>query len=124
MKLALVLHVAADPAVLNAAESEVSWETWTRAERLGRFFLAQAVASQRHADEDATLAPARKLLAWMRREAAKGKAVFSFADLQQCSPRPRPTARDLEAIMETLADLQQVVKLDSGGKRPDYRLSG
>jgi hypothetical protein len=123
VKLALVLHVATNPAVLDGAESEISEETWRQAEALGLYFLRQAIASQRSADEDATLALARRILAWMQREAVtKGKRLFSFAELQQSSPRPRPKAKELEAIMAVLVDHRQVMPIETQGKRPDYGL--
>jgi hypothetical protein len=124
VKLALVLHIAMDSDVLDRDESEIPLSTWMRAAALGFYFLNQAVASQRYADEDKAMEPVRRILEWMKKESAKGKNTFSFTDLLQNSPRLRPTAKELEGIMDVLIDHRQVIKTDSGAKRPDYQLNG
>lgn len=124
VKLALVLHIAMDPDVLDVEESIVPLSTWRRAAALGFYFLNQAIASQRFADEDLNMEPARRILKWMKAESTKGVEVFSFATILQKSPRPRPNAKELESIMGVLFDHRQVIKLDSNGKRSDYRLNG
>lgn len=124
VKLALVLHIAMDPGLLDRDESEIPLSTWQRAAALGFFFLSQAVASQRYADEDATLEPARRILAWMKAEKAKGIDTFRFADIMQKSPRPRPDAKQLDSIMAVLVDHRQVLAIDTGTKRFDYQING
>lgn len=124
VKLALLIHVASHPGVLETEHSEISLETMNRATALGHYFLRQAVASQRSADEDNTLAPARRVLAWMIREhKTKGRHTFTFADIMQRSPRPRPTSKELASIMEVLEDHKQVQAIATHGKHPDYLLS-
>ncbi|WP_194269900.1 YfjI family protein [Candidatus Methylospira mobilis] len=123
VKLALVLHVAMNPSALENDVSEISPETFNKAMALGFYHLSQAVASQRAADEETTLAPARRILEWMQREhAKKGTSVFSFADLLQKSSRPRPKANELMTIMETLQTHRWVIAIDSKNKHPDYIL--
>jgi hypothetical protein len=103
----------------------MSLETMKRGTALGLYFLEQAVASQRSAGEDNALAPARRVLDWMTKERdSKGKDQFTFADIQQRSPRPRPTAKELAGIMDVLVDHRQVVAVATDGKHPDYRLRG
>jgi hypothetical protein len=124
VKLALLIHVATNPGVLSLEQSEINLETMNRATALGLYFLRQAVASQRSADEDNTLAPARRVLDWMIRERkAKGKETFSFAEIMQRSPRPRPTSKELTTIMEVLLDHRQVEASETAGKHPEYTLS-
>lgn len=125
VKLALILHVAMSPGVLQQPQSGMSLETMKRGTALGLYFLEQAVASQRSAGEDNALAPARRVLDWMTKERdSKGKDQFTFADIQQRSPRPRPTAKELAGIMDVLVDHRQVVAVATDGKHPDYRLRG
>lgn len=122
VKLALVIHLASFPGFITHDESAISKETMSRAIALGEYFLSQAVASQRYANEDAQLEPARRILEWMNK-AGKGKA-FKFSEILQLSPRPRPSAKQLIPVMELLVEHRQVVALDMGGKHPDYKLSG
>lgn len=125
VKLALILHVAMKPGVLLQDQSELSVDTMKRASALGYYFLEQAVASQRSADEDNALAPARRVLEWMIREReANGKERFAFSDIQQRSPRPRPSAKELTVIMAVLLDHRQIYALETEGKHPDYLLRG
>lgn len=125
VKLALVIHLAMNPGHLRNQSSELSLESMRRAAALGLYFLQQAVASQRSADEDNALAPARRVLEWMIKERdTKGKSLFTFADIQQRSPRPRPTAKELIGIMDVLVDHSQVDEEATDGKHPNYRLRG
>lgn len=125
VKLGLVLHIAMNPSAFRYPQSEINLETMQRATALGLYFLQQAVASQRSADEDNVLSPARLVLDWMKKESrTKGKTRFTFAEIQQRSPRPRPTAKDLVAIMDVLVDHRQVMAIDEGAKHPDYQLRG
>lgn len=125
VKLGLILHIASQPTVLMQDRSEMSLETMRRATALGFYFLQQAVASQRSADEDNQLAPARRILDWMLKEReAKGKSRFTFAEIQQRGPRPRPTAKELVGIMDVLVDHRQVEAVETTGKHPDYLLRG
>ena len=119
VKLALVLHLASNPGAMIEAKSMMDETTMGRALGLGEYFLNQAVSSQRHADEDAQLEPARKILEWMRKA---NKSRFSFSEIQRLSPRPRPPAKELESVMELLIDHHHVIPIDSEGKRPDYKL--
>ena len=119
VKLALVLHVAAYPTILEQDESWVSAETMGDALTLATYFLHQAVSSQRHADEDAQLAPARRILDWMRKS---GKAEFSFNEIQRRSPRPRLSAKELAPVLDMLIDHRHLEPIETGSKHPDYKL--
>ena len=127
VKLALVLHVASDPAILEQKESTITDDTMSRAITLATYFLHQAVSSQRHADEDIQLAPARRILEWMQKGGKErmrnnGKDTLSFSEIQQFSPRPRLSSKDLVAVMELLIDHRHVEAIDTGSKHPDFRL--
>lgn len=124
VKLALVLHIAAKPDRLNKDQSEISFATWEKAASLGFYYLNQSVASQRYADEDQRLEPARRILNWMQSEAKKGETTFPFAEILQRSRRPRPKAKELASIMGILVEHNLVTELHSGGKRPSYQLVG
>jgi hypothetical protein len=100
-KLALVLHVAANPAVLDQMDSEISVETWTAAQALGQWFLNEAVRVQRMADEDVWLEHARRGLRWIQRE--RLESVTSMK-LTQSGPRPRLKATDADKVLDMLAD--------------------
>ena len=125
VKLALIIHIAMNPSVLHQPHSEMNLGTMKRATSLGLYFLQQAVASQRSADEDNSLAPARRIIEWMTKERnQKGKDRFTFAEIQQRSPRPRPTAKELAEIMDVLVDHRQVGVIETDAKHPDYMLRG
>jgi hypothetical protein len=119
VKLALVLHVASHQTISDQDTSVIDTDTMSRAIHLGAYFLHQSVSSQRHADEDAQLAPARRILEWMHKT---GKERLSFSEIQQYAPRPRLSAKELITVMELLADHRHVVPIDTGGKHPDYQL--
>ena len=100
-KLALVLHIAESPAVLDQPESEISGDTWATAQGLGEWFLNEAVRVQRMAGEDVWLEHARRVLKWIQR--ARMEYVTS-TDLIQSGPRPRLTATDADKVLDTLAE--------------------
>lgn len=100
-KLALVLHIAENPAVLDQLESEISGDTWTAAQALGEWFLNEAVRVQRMADEDIWLEHARRVLRWIQRE--RLESVTSMK-LTQSGPRPRLRATDADKVLDMLAD--------------------
>jgi hypothetical protein len=66
-KLALVLHVAANPGVLRQPDSQIEAATWAAAHCIGLWFLDEAVRVQRAAVEDPLLETARRTLAWLCR---------------------------------------------------------
>jgi hypothetical protein len=100
-KLALVLDIAENPAVLDQLESEISGDTWAAAEELGQWFLNEAVRVQRMADEDVWLEHARRVLRWIQRE--RLESVTSMK-LTQSGPRPRLRATDADKVLDMLAD--------------------
>ncbi|MDX1498073.1 MAG: DUF3987 domain-containing protein, partial [Salinisphaeraceae bacterium] len=68
-KLALLLHITSSPKLMEQPTSEISQETWTRAEKLGGFFIDEAIRLQRVAEEGEHLLNARRILDWIRRKA-------------------------------------------------------
>lgn len=119
-KLALVLHLAARPEVLDAAGSTIDGETWRTAEAIGSWFLSEAVRVQRQADEDPALEAARRVLRWLateRRETVTGR------DLQREGPRPRPNAKAAAAVLDLLADYGHLrSESPPGARKPVYRV--
>jgi hypothetical protein len=125
VKLALVLHVASHRTILEQNASVIDADTMSRAIQLGAYFLHQSVSSQRHADEDAQLAPARRILEWMQRtskDKTRKEKPFTFSEIQRLSPRPRPSAKELIPVMDLLVDHHHVVAIDTGGKHPNYQV--
>jgi hypothetical protein len=100
-KLALVLHIAENPTVLDQPESEISGDTWAAAQGLGEWFLNEAVRVQRMAGEDVWLEHARRVLKWIQR--ARMESVTS-TDLMQNGPRRRLKATEADKVLDTLAE--------------------
>ena len=101
VKLALVLHLAARPDVLDTTSSMIDAATWKAAEAIGAWFLTEAVRVQRQADEDPTLEAARRVLRWLATERRKS---VTGRELQREGPRPRPDAKDAAAVLDLLTD--------------------
>jgi len=124
VKLALVLHLLKRPQVLLEAESILDETTWREAELLGVYYLEHAVSTQRFADEGNENEPARRMWRWLANEVKQGRdKAFTAADMMQRSPRPRPKAKELAPILETLIEHRLVTEREdtSGqGKRPVY----
>jgi hypothetical protein len=120
-KLALVLHIAEDPTVLDEQHSEISPETWARAQTLGTWFLTEAVRVQRQADEYPALKAGRQVVRWIQRER---RETFTGSELMQYGPRPRLNARAAEAVLSLLED-HNMVKAERvpGRKKPIYRVN-
>ena len=119
-KLALVLHVAAEPGVLRRPASEVDAGIWAAAHVIGLWFLDEAVRVQRAAAEDPLLEAARRTLAWLGRIDAP---TITAPTLSLYGPRPRPDARAASAVLELLEELGRVrVEPMPGRRRPQYRV--
>ena len=119
-KLALVLHVAADPAVLQESNSEIGSAVWAAAHCAGLWFLEEAVRVQRSASEDPTLEAARRTLSWLRREPREAIAARTLC---LYGPRPRPDAKAAAAVLDLLEDLGWLRMAPATGRRkPLYRL--
>jgi hypothetical protein len=118
-KLALVLHVAADPGVLRQSDSEIEAATWTAAHCIGLWFLDEAVRVQRAAVEDPMLETARRTLAWLGR---RDEATVTTRTLSLYGPRPRPDAKIALAVLELLEDLGWLrTETMAGRRRPQFR---
>jgi hypothetical protein len=120
-KLALVLHVAADPGVLRESDSQIDATTWTAAHCIGLWFLNEAVRVQRAAVEDPLLETARRTLVWLGR---RDEATVTTRTLSLYGPRPRPDAKAASAVLELLTDLGWLRAEPTAARRkPSYQLS-
>ena len=101
VKVAHILHIADNPKLLDQIESVIDFDTWTRAEAIGKLHLNEAVRIQRAAIEDTSITYARKLIDWIKKRQLQEVFVRS---LQQSGPRPRPKASELVAILNILCE--------------------
>ena len=122
VKLALVLHLADRPELIQQPESEVSATTWQAAQAIGVYHLNEAVRVQRVADEDPMLRMARKLLAWIQRERL---TEVTGRQVQRTAPRPRPkNAEEARKVLGLLCDHHHLMRVDQGRGRSDlYRVN-
>lgn len=118
-KLALVLHLAAQPEVLREPVSEIDGDIWAAAHCIGLWFLEEAVRVQRAAVEDPLIEAARRTLAWLGRQQ---ETVISRRTLSLYGPRPRPDARMAGAVLDLLADLGWVQSVPAGKRQSQYLL--
>ena len=114
VKLALVLHVADDPAVLQTQQSILSLETWGKAQALGTYHLQEAIRVQRMADDGQQLEHARRLLRWILQEQKK-EVTSTF--ISQLGPRPRLKVDQVKQLLEILADLGYLRPEERKGSR-------
>ena len=114
VKLALVLHVADDPAVLQTQQSILSIETWGKAQALGIYHLHEAIRVQRMADDGQQLEHARRLLRWILQEQKK-EVTSTF--ISQLGPRPRLKVDQVKQLLEILADLGYLRPEERKGSR-------
>lgn len=120
-KLALVLHIANNPAVLDSEQSVINNEIWAVAQALGTFHLTEATRVQRVADENPLFEQARKVVAWIKRERVE---VISSTVLMQQGPRPRPKAAQADSILELLAEHNFLaMKREPGKRKPVYTVN-
>ncbi|QFY90143.2 DUF3987 domain-containing protein [Magnetovirga frankeli] len=120
-KLALILHLADAPELLEQETSVIDEDCWRRAESIGSWHLAEAVRAQRVAGENPLLDGARRTLDWLRRERM---VTVKGIDLQQYGPRPRPSGREAGEILELLADHGYLLEDPALSKRkPVYRVN-
>ena len=125
-KLTLVLHLLKRPEVLTENESALDAETWYQAERLGQYYLAHATATQRFADDGTEKEAARRLWKWLKKEVNEGRnKAFTSQDFQQRSARPRPKAKELATILETLIEHRLIFERYESDttKRPVYEVN-
>jgi hypothetical protein len=101
-KVALVLHIAQRPDVLDDTHSEISVTTWDAAAAIGMYHLEEAVRVQRIADGDVIMDMARRAVQWI---AEKKIRSFTVRVLQQSMPRPRPeSATQAAEVCDALVD--------------------
>lgn len=100
-KLALILHVAHNPGILSMSESVIDIQEWRKAEKLGHYFLEQAILSRRIVDEDTLYKRAMKILQWLRDKGYSGKIV-SKRELLQKGPRSTRSSAEIEKVISIL----------------------
>ncbi|MFZ4701309.1 MAG: DUF3987 domain-containing protein [Candidatus Methylumidiphilus sp.] len=115
-KIALVLQMLKKPELLIESESALDAETWYQAERLGQHYLKHATKTQRFADDGAGNEAAWRLWKWLKKEVNEGRnKAFTAQDFQQRSTRPRPKAKELTTILETLIEHRLITERYESG---------
>jgi len=100
-KLALILQLANDPDLLSDDSSEIDITTWQKAERLGAFFMNEAIRSQRGAEDGEHLRHAKRVLDWLR---VKKYTEITAREIVRSAPRPRPTKSEMIDVLEVLTE--------------------
>lgn len=113
-KLALVLHLADDPELLNQQKSTISLETWAIAQALGTYHLQEAVRVQRAAFEDKAIEAARRTLKWIEQEQLQ---EITAKDVYTNGPRPRTNAKQVSQTIELLIDYEYLKSENRDNKR-------
>ena len=117
VKAAAVLHVLIHPECLGTVQSEISLQTWKRAQLLGEYHLGEAIRVQRMAGQDQQMHDAQRVLEWLAKKwvGEKGFRTFKSRDLQLYSRRPRPNSGEADRICASLEEHGYVRKLPSRG---------
>ncbi|MDP2002713.1 MAG: DUF3987 domain-containing protein, partial [Desulfurivibrionaceae bacterium] len=102
-KLALILHLADNPKLLNRKASIIRLPTWRRAERLGRYHLKEAIRVQRQAieTEGIDIEYARRILGWVK---TNNFVTIAVRKIQQGMPRPRGAAHEIKGALKVLIE--------------------
>jgi uncharacterized protein DUF3987 len=100
-KLALILHLANNPELLCEATSEIGITTWRSAERLGAFFMSEAVRSQRGADDGEHLRDAKRVLDWLK---VKDYHEITAHEIGRSGPRPQLRKSQLVDVIGVLTE--------------------
>lgn len=100
-KLALALHLASFPDLISQTTSEISLETWNRAETLGGFFMKEAIRSQRSAEDGEHLRHAKRVLDWIKRNDFR---QITAREIQRSAPRPKLTKTELVDVIGVLTE--------------------
>lgn len=114
-KLALILHCAGDTTRMMIPNSEINGDTWRAAQAIAEYYLTHSVVESRTAEEDVAIEKARRLLDWIKRllpNSENEDRRLTRAMILQSSPRPRPTAKELDGIIGILEDFSYVRKSD------------
>ena len=113
VKIAGVLHLAE---VNDAQGNEISLDTWARAEQLGRYFLAAAIAAQ----NSATIAPAITAAKAILSRADELPDPFTIRDLtlKHWGGFDREAARDALEVLVDHGHLRACKRRPDGGGRP------
>jgi hypothetical protein len=103
-KMALLLHLADNPKLLNQSESTIDQETWLKAEALGKYHLNEAVRIQRLSAEDTAINMAKRILKWIKQSRSVELSQLPtyrslFPDHDQRLLRPERVARYLLTII-------------------------
>lgn len=107
VKYAMAFHLAENPNFLIEDTSQISLDTWSRAEQVGRFHLQEAVRLQRSAFADKDLETARKIARWLF---SKQIESFTKSKLMQFGPYPRPNKNQADKILIDLVDYGVIMK--------------
>lgn len=113
-KLAMVLHLASEPSLLKSNNSVIDDSMWLSAQTLGMFHLQEAVRLQRMADESKEADIARRIISWVKTKEYK-EIITSI--VCQYLPRPRPTAKQADDILDLLVDHGYLMEWKVAGKR-------
>ena len=116
-KLALILHLATKPQLLLRPTSEISLDTWVKAQALGTYHLQEAVRVQRTVDTNQTIVRARRVLAWINQEKL---AQVTPRQLMQYGPRPRPNAAQARNYLDLLVEHGYLLQTTKGKNRHTY----
>jgi hypothetical protein len=106
-KMALLLHLADKPKLLNQSESTINQETWLKAEALGKYHLNEAVRIQRLSAEDTAMNMAKRILKWIKQHRP---TEITTTLLSQSLPRPRPKAAEAREGCEILTNYHYLVR--------------
>jgi hypothetical protein len=109
-KMALLLHLADKPKLLNQSESVIDQETWLKAEALGKYHLNEAVRIQRLSGDDAAISLAKRILTWVKQHRP---TQITTTLLSQSLPRPRPKADEARRGCDVLSNYQYLRRVSN-----------
>ena len=109
-KMALLLHLADKPKLLNQSESTIDQETWLKAEALGKYHLNEAVRIQRLSAEDTAMNMAKRILKWIKQ---RRSTELTITDLSQSLPRPRPKATEARGGCDVLVNYHYLKRISN-----------
>lgn len=118
-KMALLLHLADNPKLLNQSESTINQETWLKAEALGKYHLNEAVRIQRLSADDTAMNMAKRILKWIKQ---RRSTELTITDLSQSLPRPRPKATEARGGCDVLVNYHYLKRISNSKYRVNPQL--
>lgn len=103
VKIAMLLHLIDNPALLNMDSSEISLSTWKSAQQIGGYFLDTALRFRNIVEQTSDNVDVKRITEWLYKT---GKHRVTVRDVLRDGPRPR--FKKTHEVLTVFADLTKL----------------